>query len=132
MAGLMLAAALAAQGVAPAAPPAALPVPAQVRLYREVALSPSGDRIATVETDELAASETDPHETVVVRSRASGEVLDRYDPCSTCDYTGPAWSPDGQVLAFAASDRKARAAAVIVVRDGKAAAALNFAGLIAQ
>jgi dipeptidyl aminopeptidase/acylaminoacyl peptidase len=132
MAGLMLAAALAAQGVAPAAPPAALSVPAQVRLYREVALSPSGDRIATVETDELAASETDPHETVVVRSCASGEVLDRYDPCAICDYAGPAWSPDGQVLAFVASDRKARAAAVIVVRDGKTAAALNFAGLIAQ
>jgi len=124
----MLAAALAAQLAAPA--PA--PVPAQVRLYHDVALSPAGDRIATIETDELAASEVDPHETIVIRNRRSGEVEARFDPCAACDYAGPAWSPDGGALAVVASDRRARKAALIVVRGDKGAVALNFDGLLAQ
>jgi dipeptidyl aminopeptidase/acylaminoacyl peptidase len=128
MAGLVLALALAAQGAAPV-PPAA---PAQVRVYHEVALSPGGDRIADIEADEVAGSDADPHAALVVRNRASGEVLGRLDPCQACDYSGPAWAPDGEALAFVASNRRARTAALIVVRDGKETVALDFAGLLAQ
>ena len=122
MAGLMMALALAAQP----APPA------QVHLYHDLILSPKGDRIATIEADELFQSEAEPHPVVVVRNRADGKVLATYDPCPTCFYSGAAWSPDGQALAFVSSDRKAKTATLQVVRAGKAQAALDFAGLLEQ
>src|SRR5436190_20105182 len=123
MAGLVLALALAAQSVATP--------PAQVRLYHDVTLAPQGDRIASVEADDPLDSEREPHETVVVRSRTTGEVVARFDPCAACFYSGLAWSPDGAALAFVASNRKARTAGLMIVRDGKAATALDFAGLLA-
>ncbi len=133
MAGLVFALALAAQGAAQA-PAAAGPAgpPAQIRLYREVTISPTGERLASIEADELAATDNEPHETVVLRNRVTGEVQARFDPCPTCDYSGPAWSPDGQALAFVAGNRRGRTAALIVVRDGKPTVALDFAGLLAQ
>jgi dipeptidyl aminopeptidase/acylaminoacyl peptidase len=132
MAGLILALALAAQPAAGAANVATPSQPAQVRQYHDVTISPRGDQVVSVEDDELANSEADPHEAVVVRSRASGEVIARYDPCSTCFYANPAWSPDGQALAFVANNRRARTAQLMVVRDGKGAVALDFAGLLEQ
>jgi dipeptidyl aminopeptidase/acylaminoacyl peptidase len=138
MAGLILALALSAQ----AAPPAAAPVPAssgmpvrslpaQVRLYHEVTLSPDGAEIASVEADDQQSSDADPHEAVVIRSRASGEVIARFEPCAGCFYSGPAWSPDGQSLAFVATNRRARLASLQIARDGKATTALDFTGLLA-
>jgi dipeptidyl aminopeptidase/acylaminoacyl peptidase len=136
MLGSLVALALAAQGLgqapAQAQPPAGAAGPTEVRLYHEVALAPAGDRLATIETDELAASEADPHEAIVIRNRRSGEVEARLDPCAVCYYSGPAWSPDGATLAVIASDRRARSAALILIRDGKAGVALNFDGLLAQ
>src|SRR5437899_592453 len=120
MAGLMMALALAAQP----APPT------MVHAYHDVILSPKGDQIVAVETDELFQSEADPHPVVVVRNRTDGKVLATYDPCPTCFYSGASWSPDGQALAFVSSDRKAKTAALQVVRAGKAQVALDFAGLL--
>ncbi|MFI4964733.1 MAG: alpha/beta fold hydrolase [Caulobacterales bacterium] len=120
MPGLMLALALAASP----APPA------QVHEYRDVTISPKGERIAAVESDAPLQSEAEAHPVVVVRRRADGRIVGRYDPCATCFYSGAAWSPDGAALVFVSSDRKARTATLQVVRDGKAAAALTFAGLL--
>jgi dipeptidyl aminopeptidase/acylaminoacyl peptidase len=120
MAGLIMALALAA---------AATP-PAQVHEYRDVMISPDGARIAAIETDDAFASEADPHPVVVVRNRADGAILAKYDPCGTCFYAGVAWSPDSQALAFVASNRKARTASLERVRDGKIASLLDFGGLI--
>ena len=119
MAGLVLALALAA-----ATPPA------QVHDYRDVVISPQGDRIAAIESDDPFASEAEPHPVVVVRNRADGAILSTYDPCKTCFYGGLAWSPDGQALAFVSSNRKARTASLEVVRDGKPASILDFGGLV--
>jgi dipeptidyl aminopeptidase/acylaminoacyl peptidase len=122
MAGLMMALALAAQPTPPA----------QVHVYHDLALSPKGDLIATVEANELFQSEAEPHPLVVVRNRPDGKVLATYDPCPTCFYSGTAWSPDGQALAFVSSDRKAKTATLQVVRAGKAQVALEFAGLLEE
>jgi dipeptidyl aminopeptidase/acylaminoacyl peptidase len=109
---------------------AASATPQQVHLYREVMLSPKGDLIAAVESDELAKSEADPHTVIVVRRRADGGVVAKYDPCDSCTYAGPAWSRDGQSLAFVSSNRKAKTADLEIVRAGKAQSALTFDGLL--
>src|SRR6478672_1340042 len=128
MLGSILALALAAQAAPPAATAPA--PPARVRQYRDVAISPTGDRLAAVEFDELFDSEAEPHSAVVVRDRATGQVLAQYDPCARCAYGGAAWSPDGTTLAFVASDRKARTASLQLVRAGRAETALSFPGLL--
>jgi dipeptidyl aminopeptidase/acylaminoacyl peptidase len=120
MSAWMMALALAAQS----APPGL------VHTYQDVTISPRGDQVAALEADELSQSEAEPHVMVVVRARADGKILARYNPCPTCFYSGVAWSPDGQALAFVASDRKARTATLQVVRAGKLETALSFAGLL--
>jgi dipeptidyl aminopeptidase/acylaminoacyl peptidase len=124
MTGLIMALALAA---APATGPTP---PDKIHEYHDVVISPSGDLIAAIETDDPLQSEADPHPVVVVRSRADGKVLATYDPCPTCFYAGATWSPDGKALAFVSSNRKTRTATLQVVRDGKAAVVLDFAGLL--
>jgi dipeptidyl aminopeptidase/acylaminoacyl peptidase len=133
MAGLILALALAAQPAAPAAGPAPTSpgLPAQVRLYHEVTISPDGAQIASVEADDVQSFETEPHEAVVIRMRATGEVVARFDPCAACFYSGPAGSPDSQSLAFVATNRRARLSSLQIARSGKAATALDFTGLLA-
>jgi dipeptidyl aminopeptidase/acylaminoacyl peptidase len=123
---MMLALALAAQASAASA---ATP-PAQVHQYHGVMISPDGARIAAIESDDPFTSEVDPHPTVVVRNRADGAILAKFDPCGTCFYADAAWSPDGKALAFVSSNRKARTATLQVVRDGKAQTVLDFPGLI--
>ena len=120
MPGLLLALALAATPTPPA----------QVHEYHEVVISPKGDLIAAIEIDDLFQSEAEPHPVVVVRARADGAILARYDPCAKCFYSGAAWSPDGQALAFVSSDRTAKSATLQVVRAGRAQVALDFAGLL--
>ena len=120
MPGLMLALALAA----------AQTPPDRVHQYRDLVLSPKGDRIAAVETDELLQSEADPHAVLIIRDRADGQIVEHYDPCGGCFYSGATWSPDGQALVFVSSDRKTRTATLQVVRDGKAAEVLAFDGLL--
>jgi dipeptidyl aminopeptidase/acylaminoacyl peptidase len=81
--------------------------------HNDLALSPSGDRVATVDSLEPFPSTTpsdappSPHGQIVVRSVAGGRERLRLDPCATCSYDALAWSPDGKSLAFIASDPKA-------------------------
>lgn len=126
MAGLVLAMALAA------AAQASNPPPDHVRQYHDVMISPKGDMVAAVEADDPAASEAEPHGQVIVRDRNDGRILAQYDPCQACFYAGLRWSPDGKALAFVASNRKARAATLEVVRENKATPVLEFAGLLAD
>jgi dipeptidyl aminopeptidase/acylaminoacyl peptidase len=104
--------------------------PVQVHDYHDVVISPRGDLIAAIEADELLQSEAEPHGVVVVRAAADGAILAKYDPCPVCFYSGATWSPDGQALAFVASDRKTKSAVLQVVRAGKVEAPLSFAGLL--
>ena len=80
---------------------AAAPATAQrVHQYGGLALSPRGDRIATLE------SATGDHAAVTIRAAAGGRILTTVDPCKTCSYSGLTFAPDG-ALAFLARDRTA-------------------------
>lgn len=72
--------------------------------YSSLALSPAGDRIASIESDAIADSTSKPHGRIVIRSASSGKVLSTLDPCPTCDYSGLTFGPDGR-LAFLERDK---------------------------
>ncbi len=78
----------------------AAPTSAQsLHQYGALALSPAGDRIATVENNGTRG-------VVTIRSVADGRVLRTIDPCATCSYSGLTFAPDGDL--------------VFLVRDGSA------------
>lgn len=86
---------------------AALSIPAgaaTLREYSGLALSPTGDRIASIESDGVADSSTRSHGRIVIRSTTSGKILSTLDPCPTCDYSGLTFGPDGR-LAFLERNR---------------------------
>ena len=68
--------------------------------YGALALSPRGDRIATIE-----AGPKD-REVVTIRATMDGKVLRQIDPCATCSYSGLSFAPSGD-LVFLARDRAA-------------------------
>ena len=70
------------------------------RQYNGLALSPRGDRIATIEPG------SGDRQVVTIRSVAEGRILATIDPCRTCSYSGPTFAVDGS-LAFLARDRAA-------------------------
>ena len=69
--------------------------------YASLALSPAGDRIATVESDAAANATAKAHGKVVIRSAANGAVMTKIDPCADCDYSGLVFSPDGGLVYLA-------------------------------
>ncbi len=78
----------------------AAPTSAQsLHQYGALALSPAGDRIATVENSGKRG-------VVTIRSVADGHVLRTIDPCATCSYSGLTFTPGGDL--------------VFLVRDGTA------------
>lgn len=78
----------------------AAPTSAQsLHQYGALALSPAGDRIATVENSGTRG-------VVTIRSVADGRVLRTIDPCATCSYSGLTFTPGGDL--------------VFLVRDGSA------------
>ncbi len=105
-------AALAQSAPAMGSKPGAAPL-GQLHQYGDLVLSPSGDRVATVDSLEPLGDPPSgqapplPHGQIVVRSVAAGKEVLRLDPCATCNYASLAWSPDGTSLAFVASDHKA-------------------------
>ena len=125
-----------ALGAALAADPAAQAqdrsggAPSGLHTYTDVSLSPAGDRIAAVEADEpFAPTRTRPRGPLVVRSARTGEVVARYDPCPTCRYTGPAWSPRGDGLAFIAYDATRNRATLELARGGQVSALATLDGV---
>ena len=70
-----------------------------VHQYGGLALSPRGDRIATIE------SAGGDHAAVTLRSAADGRVVGTFDPCKTCGYSGLSFAPNGD-LVFLARDRE--------------------------
>lgn len=72
--------------------------------YADLALSPTGDRVAAVEDDAVADSSTRAHGHIVIRSTVTGKILSTLDPCPACEYSGLTFGPDGR-LAFLEKDK---------------------------
>ena len=81
-------------------------IAAPIHQFSDLALTPVGDKTATVESDDPGNLAEEPHGAVVVRD-AAGTVIAHYDPCATCRYSDPAWSSKGDALVFLAADEKA-------------------------
>ena len=96
----LLAASLALAAEAPAQAETRQPV----HTYDSLALTPAGDRIASVDIVHPASGADDAHGVIVVRAAADGSERARFDPCPACTYSGLIWSPDGRTLAFLATD----------------------------
>lgn len=99
-----------------------------IRDYRSVAISPAGDRVVSLESIDTGNGKR-PHPTIVVRDALSGAIAAEFDPCSTCSYDKPSWSPDGKSLAFVASDKRAASAWLYVASSGKARAVATVQGV---
>lgn len=70
----------------------AAPTSAQsLHQYGALALSPAGDRIATVENSGKRG-------VVTIRSVVDGRVLRTIDPCATCSYLGLTFTPGGDLV----------------------------------
>jgi dipeptidyl aminopeptidase/acylaminoacyl peptidase len=104
--------------------------------HNDLALSPGGDRVATVDSLERFDAATTgqapspPHGQIVVRRATDGRELLRLDPCATCSYDALAWSPDGESLAFIASDHKAGTALLDVATPQTAAPLRTLARIV--
>lgn len=96
--------------------------------YGALTLAPGGKQLAAIETAEAVGTVSDNRAAIVIRS-AKGAVTNRFDPCQTCRYGGPAWSADGQKLAFIGSDMKAGSATLFVVEGDKVRAATTVDGV---
>ncbi len=101
--------------------------------FQDVSLSPDGSKIAAIEqVRSLNASTVAPHGPVVVRDARTGAVLAHYDPCGGCAYSGLAWSPTGDRLAFIAAQRDPALATVEVAQGGKVSAVAQIGGVAQQ
>ena len=116
--------------------------PARIHSYNGVSLSPKGDLLVTIESqdamgsapaamrDEKAAEGRAPgpgvtpppqrtgaaHAVVLVRSVADGKTVVSFDPCPTCSYSGATFSPDGASLAFMANEGKTGTATLMTAQ----------------
>lgn len=102
---------------------------AQMREYRAVAISAGGESVAAIESSDPGVPGRRAHASIVVRDAASGRITAEYDPCATCSYDFPAWSPDRKSLAFIGASRDAGEATLWVARDGKLTAAATLKGV---
>jgi dipeptidyl aminopeptidase/acylaminoacyl peptidase len=101
-----------------------------MRSYHALALSPDGERVASVET-----VDDHPHAPpqIVVRRTLDGRVLSAWSQpdCRQCRLDVPEWSPDGQALAVVGSDLLTPTATVYVLRGSRESALAVVDGLAA-
>jgi len=123
---------LIALALAAAQPAAPAPAASVVHTFAGLTMAPAGDRLAVIEADRRDDAASEPHRQVVLRSAATGAVLATYDPCATCDYQDPAFSPDGSLIAFTAHDRKAGKTTLWLIGQGAPQARAVIDGLGAR
>src|SRR5579871_675323 len=106
----------------------AMAAPGMIHQFKDLALAPDGGKTATVESDDPGNLAEEPHGAVVVRD-AAGKVAAHYDPCPTCRYSDPAWSPKGDTLVFLAIDDKAGKVTLYRVQSGNPQALTAVTGV---
>jgi dipeptidyl aminopeptidase/acylaminoacyl peptidase len=106
----------------------AAPEPVVIREHDALALSPIGDRVADVEALDPGNLPEQAHGAVVVHA-ADGTVIATYDPCRTCLYSDTAWSPNGDKLAFLATDWSAAKTRLEIAGNGVLKTATTIAGV---
>ena len=85
---------VAALGAALSAPLGA----ATLHEFASLSLSSAGDRMATIESDVVPNAATKAHGHIAIRSATTGRILSTIDPCTTCDYSGLTFAPDGRLV----------------------------------
>lgn len=99
--------------------------PLSVHQYVGLALSGDGQRVVAIETGRK-------HPVVVVRAATDGRIITTYDPCESCAYADPSWSPDSKSLVFVGWDAAARTGWAWIARDASLQRTAAFAGLLAR
>ena len=99
--------------------------PVGVHQYVGLALSGDGKRVVAVETGQK-------HPVVVVRAATDGSIIATYDPCESCAYADPSWSPDSKSLAFVGWDAAARTSWAWITRGQNLHRTAAFEGLLAR
>jgi len=102
--------------------------PVVIREYDALALAPAGDRIADVEALDPGNLPEEAHGAIVVRA-ANGKLIAQYDPCKTCKYSDTAWSPNGDLLAFLATDSAAGRTTLYLVENDAPREASSIGGV---
>ena len=102
--------------------------PVIIRDHDHLALSPKGDRVVDVESDDPGNLAEPPHGRILLRD-AGGKVLKTFDPCKACKYASTAWSPSGHAFAFIATDSKKGTAKLYVVEQNKPRALTVIKGI---
>src|SRR5262249_12728762 len=102
--------------------------PTVMHQFADLALAPDGGKTATVESDDPGNLTEEPHGAVVVRD-AGGKEVAHYDPCPTCRYSDPAWSPKSDMLVFLATDSKAGKATLYGIQTGNPKALTQITGV---
>jgi dipeptidyl aminopeptidase/acylaminoacyl peptidase len=106
-------------------------VAAPLHSYAGLALSVSGDRVASVESTENDGEGAKPaHPRIVVRSVKDGKILAAIDPCARCSYSGLTFGSGG-ALAYLQRDHDA-GTVTLALADGKATRTIATVKGIAQ
>ena len=113
--------------MAGAAVTAATPI-ASIHQYAGLALSPNGAQVVAVES----GGGRDTPNGIVVRDATDGTVMAVFDPCTTCSYADPVWSPNSKSLAFVASDSATRTSRMWVAQGKALQPTVSFDGLLAK
>src|SRR4051794_5571050 len=103
-------------------PAAAMPL----HQFSDLAMSPAGDRVAAVESDEQPNSSTRAQEHVVIRDARTGAIVSRLPPCAGCTYSGLSFAPDGRLLTIVEDKGTSR---VAISGKGSAKTLASFHGI---
>jgi dipeptidyl aminopeptidase/acylaminoacyl peptidase len=107
----------------------------QVHNFGELALSPNGEYVAAIESDDATIDGKPVHKSLVVRETASGDAHVVALPCGTspdCIPSQPVWSPDGDRLIFILQAPKAQTRQLYETDSGAAPVKkiLDFRGVL--
>jgi dipeptidyl aminopeptidase/acylaminoacyl peptidase len=108
----------------------ALAEPATIHRFDEIALSQLGDQVASVEGTEVEDSNSPGPSKILLRPTKAGSAARLVEECADCAFSGLAFSPAGDQLAYVRSDRKGHASFIVWDKSGPQTLA-NVEGLAA-